>query len=508
MNKPIMIENEKDFQCQNKHDQPILLVALDPKLDKKQRFLCNQCIENKEQDVKTIEFKKIIQLIEDKQESKISNQENLASQTIQKLQTFITITQQLMSQYIKLFESIIRIAQDWNEHLSTQRKQCCEYSFYEELDRFIKNSDVDNINLIDNINRSWMTKLYNNLEIYIQDKDKLNLNELKFQFTNIIQKKQPSENKIKLKLIDQSVKQSKRCRAIAFDASGSIMVSTEDNDIKIWSFINGTIKLINTLQGHSDWINCLIYSQKNNSFISGSYDKTIRCWKQGNQNKWISSQPYKQHRNLIMCIIMNSNENTLFSGGFDKAIKVWRVDFNQNELTYLYSLEKHNNKVTALSLNQSENQLVSCAEDKNQIIIWERKQQDKFEFKYYVTQSIQYEGLKFIWINGGKEIDKLYVFELKEGKFQENSEKTIQLITNNQKPDEYRFPIIYNQERNQILVRHKKYIYLIREMNDGKFKIFDQVNFETIQIFGTATNNGKYLFSWDDKNLGYSIYEL
>lgn len=32
------------------------------------------------------------------------------------------------------------------------------------------------------------------------------------------------------------------------------MISTSDEDIKVWSLLNGAIKLITTLQGHTDWI--------------------------------------------------------------------------------------------------------------------------------------------------------------------------------------------------------------------------------------------------------------
>ncbi|CAD8215482.1 unnamed protein product [Paramecium octaurelia] len=215
-------------------------------------------------------------------------------------------------------------------------------------------------------------------------------------------------------------------------------------------------------------------------------------------------------------IIFHQNEDLLFSGSYDKSIKVWKVDFNQNQLIFLYSLDKHNDEVMSLSLNQSEDKLVSCADNQNQIIIWERRQNNQFEFKYFVKQSIQEKGLKvkfikdnqFIWITGGKEIDKLYVFEIEQGIFQENKDKTIQLIANNQNVDEYRFPIVYNKERNLILVRHKTYIYIIREINDAKYKIYHQLNCETIGIFGTITNNGQYLVYWDSKKQEYSTYEL
>ncbi|CAD8127286.1 unnamed protein product [Paramecium sonneborni] len=189
-----MIENEKDFNCKNKHYQPILLVDLNPNLDKKQRFLCNVCMEDLESEVKTIGLIKMIQIISDKQESK---QRNLTNITDYK-----------------------NVAQDWSDDLLVQRKSSCEYSFYDELDNFIKNFNIDDasIKLINNINRSWMTKLLNNLHSNNEDKDKLKFNELKQQFTNIINKKYFQEDEIQLKLIDQSVKQIYQCNAIVFDS--------------------------------------------------------------------------------------------------------------------------------------------------------------------------------------------------------------------------------------------------------------------------------------------------
>ncbi|CAD8128704.1 unnamed protein product [Paramecium sonneborni] len=69
--------------------------------------------------------------------------------------------------------------------------------------------------------------------------------------------------------------------------------------------------------------------------------------------------------------------------------------------------------------------------------------------QFIIIYSIQASRLKvqfitknqFFWI---QEIDKLYVSELKERFFQKNLKTIIQLITNNQKPDEYRFPLFFS----------------------------------------------------------------
>ncbi|CAD8095952.1 unnamed protein product [Paramecium primaurelia] len=518
MFKAKMIENEKDFYCQKKHGQPIHLVVLDPKLEKNQRLQCNQCMENFESNAKTIGLKKVIKIIEDIIDKNFKNLENITQQTVQDLSICIKSISELKTQFIKLFDSIISIAQDWIQDLLAQREQYNQYSFYDELDCFIKNQNTNydsNIARIYNINRSWKTKLSNNLYQYIQDQEKVKFRDIKQKIININCSNLYQIYEIKLKSIEQSVQQ-KQCNSIVFDSSGSIMVSTEENDIKVWSFLDGKIKMLKKLQGHTNWVFCLVYSKKQNFFISCAEDKTIRCWKQLNQTEWISSQPYQQHTDFVTCIILNSNENILFSGSKDKSIKAWKVDINKNILTYMYSLNKHDNKVMALSLNQSETQLVSCGQNKNQIIIWERREQDKFEFKHFVKQSIQEEGLKiqfikenqFIWVTGGKEKDKLQVFEVKQGEYIENQDKAIQLITNNLIVDQYRFPIVYNKERNLIIIRHKNFIYIIREMNNGKFKIVEQLNCDTIEIYGTITNNGQYLIYWDQKNQGYSTYEL
>ncbi|CAD8146606.1 unnamed protein product [Paramecium octaurelia] len=310
-------------------------------------------------------------------------------------------------------------------------------------------------------------------------------------YTNLSQ-----QYSIKLQLIDQSVKQWEKCQGIAFDYSGSIMVSTEKNDIKVWSFLNGTIKIQNTLYGHTDQAQCLVLAI--------------------GLNEWICSQPYQQHTDYVIFILLNSNEDLLFSGSFDKSNKVWKVDLNQNKLKFLYSLNNHNNDVVSLSLNESENLLVSCAKGYNQIIIWERKEEGKFEFQYFVTQPFQEYGHKikfikenqFILITNANQIDKIFIFERIEGVFQVNQSKTIHLMTNNKIYDEYHFPIIYNKVRGLIVLRYKMFIYILKEFNDGKYNIVDQLSCATYSIYGTITNNGQYLVYWYNKNQGYSIYEL
>ncbi|CAD8154065.1 unnamed protein product [Paramecium octaurelia] len=321
---------------------------------------------------------------------------------------------------------------------------------------------------------------------------------------------------VQLTLIDQSTTQLKPSQTMAFNNSGSIMISTEYSLIKVWAFNKGKIQLLTCLQGHTNYINCLIYSKRQNSFISSSDDKTIRCWQSFTQQHWSSSQPYNQHTNYVQCLILNENEDLLFSGSFDNSIKVWNVDFNNNCLIYQYSLNKHTHSVNGLSLSPSEQVLVSCANESNSIIIWEKNVNNIFEFKYIVKQSIYEKGNKimfisneeFIWATASKTSDYLYAFQLKEGVFEENLENTVELTPNNKVADEFRFPILYNKEKNLIILRVKSIVYILEYLNNGKYRIATQLDFHTFDIYGQVTNNWQYLVCWDQNTKRYSTYEL
>ncbi|CAD8214493.1 unnamed protein product [Paramecium pentaurelia] len=568
-----MIEQEQQLTCAYCHHQRIITVALDSDIPQSQRLYCEKCLDTAEG------YKKVVNLIEEKLKKKAEYVEKLIYFNYSKIEQLIDTIQSLKSSLTQSLNQIEGILNKWMMDLRQAEQQLINQSFYEELDSYIQKENKVDFNYkkynsqIDKINQNQFQKVYPLIERFISFEE---FNKCLNQLSNLVQdllyrnrvlikeqsliqqaqqQQQPQQEQlqqeqsqqqqqqqqiqqqqsqqyqqqeinitqqpkqvgeVKLTLKDKSIQQEKRCQAIAFDSSGSIMVTTESREIKVWNFKNGKIQLVNSLQGHTSYVNCLVYSKTQNSFLSCSDDKTIRCWKQMNLRNWMSSQPYYQHTHYIQCMIINKNEDLLFSGSFDRSIKVWKVDFNENFLTYQYSLDKHNHFVNGLSLNPSENVLASCAKDNNSIIIWERNINNIFEFKYIVTQSIQDTGNKlmfitddeFIWATSSRSQDNIYTFQLKQGIFQENQEKTIQLTKNNMIQDEFRFPFLYNRERNLIVVRVKTIIYILQQLNDGSYKIASQLNCNTYEIYGQITNNGQYLVYWDDHIKGYSIYEL
>ncbi|CAD8215030.1 unnamed protein product [Paramecium octaurelia] len=155
----------------------------------------------------------------------------------------------------------------------------------------------------------------------------------------------------------------------------------------------------------------------------------------------------EQHAGSVNCLLLNKQENQLISGGYDHKIVVWKVDFIQNDLTFLYSLDQHSNCVFSLSFNQSETVFGSCGF--HEFIIWEKGLQGRWEFIYKQNVSYGYtihfiNDQQFLWVTKSK--DDILVFELQNGVFKQNSNKTISLIKNNECEDFFLFPIIHKKE--------------------------------------------------------------
>ena len=80
--------------------------------------------------------------------------------------------------------------------------------------------------------------------------------------------------------------QKEKCLATAFNKDNSIMISTSEEQIKVWKFANGVLNIFQILKGHDKEVTCLYFSRKNNWFISGSRDKTLRIWKEFSNSEW------------------------------------------------------------------------------------------------------------------------------------------------------------------------------------------------------------------------------
>ncbi|CAD8208994.1 unnamed protein product [Paramecium pentaurelia] len=453
-----MIEKEEDLFCSQKHKLPVLMIACDKELKKNQRLLIK---------IPQMSFKKALENIEENQKQKKEQIENVLIINIKYLKDIQKALHNLKSNIVQQMDQLIGNANEWFKQIQIWGQSNVTYSFFDELERLInqikldqptQNSIVDQIN---QINQSWNQKIFKKLDLFKSFQETQKCEELFISLQNVhflkekqilikrnqendsnkqkevIQKQQLMINKqVGLKLIDDSNQQSDYSQAIVFDKTGSIMISCENEKIKIWNFEQGRLKLNNTYEKHKEAVTCFVYSKLRNNFISGSYDKTIICWQYINQQEWKCSQPLQQHNSHVNCLMLNKQDQ-LISGGQDKSIKVWNVDFIKNELNFQYSLDKHSNSVNSFCFNSTETVLVSCGYQ--EYIIWEKGVQGKWEFKY--TKKVQDYGYKInlindqqlIWVTLDSNVDDILVFDIQNGVFQQNINKTIKLTKNNSK---------------------------------------------------------------------------
>ncbi|CAD8130375.1 unnamed protein product [Paramecium sonneborni] len=542
-----MIENEEDLLCFQKHRLPVLMIAWDIKLKKNKKLLCSKCLEILESEVEFKNFKKTYQTIEENQKLKKEQVEKIIFINIKQIEQLQQEFHQLKSNVVQQLDELIGNLDEWIKYLTAFAQQNFQYSFFEELDILITQKKLDGFNQkslihkITQINQSWNQKLkklnlFNSFQESKKCQDILkvieNLNQINEkistepslgniqlqqhmnQYINqqkILKKQVMMDNQIEFNLIDDSNQQQEQCWVIVFNKTGSIMISTCNNLIKIWNFDQGRLQISYIYEVHVDDVLCLVYSKSRNNFISGSRDNTIICWQQIKQKGWKCSQPIQQHKGWVHCLILNKQEDQLITGSDDCSIRVWKVDFIKNELTFLQELVQHTNSVNSLSFNQSETVFASCGF--HELIIWEKGLQGKWRFKYkqdvFYGNKIHFiNDQQFIWVTKSKNIDDILVFEQQAGVFKKNSIKNIQLIQNNQCDDELYFPIIHNKEKNMILVRHKHHIYLIRQLNNALFKTIVSLNCQINETFGGMTNDGQYLVLWDNKYQKYSSYEI
>ncbi|CAD8160165.1 unnamed protein product [Paramecium octaurelia] len=531
-----MIEKIEEFVCSMNHNLPIQLVICDKNIEKNKRLLCNKCMDSAQDQLNNVmSFKQVVSQIQENQKRKQEQVNYFIMMNIQQIQELEITLDQFKSYIIQLLDEQISRTKIWVNCLQQIEQQQLKYSFFEQLDNLINQVKIGEfdekllLNQINTTNESYIQKLINKLNEFKPSELAKKCSQL---FTNIksinqktyltkqinfIQDQQKidhavrKQSEIQFKLIDDQKKQTQVCWAIAFNSTGSIMISTDGYDIIVWNFTEGMLQLQYRFKVHQDFVQCLVYSKKLNSFISGSWDKSIISWKQVNKNDWQWSQSYQQHKDWISHLLLNHQEDQLISCSRDKSIKIWNVDFINNKLTFLYSLW-NNDVIFSLSLNQSETILVSC--EKYHFLIWRKGIDGKWKFKckQQVTEGYKIQFIneqQFLWVTKGENIDQILIFELQNGDFKQNYNKTIHLNKNQTCEDNFRnFPIRQNKIKNIILVRHKHHIYLISKASEGDFKIIGSLNCEIDQIYGTMTENAQYLVFWDVKQQKYLSYEL
>ncbi|MCC5662649.1 ribosome assembly protein 4 [Nostoc sp. CHAB 5784] len=155
---------------------------------------------------------------------------------------------------------------------------------------------------------------------------------------------------------------SESVNSIVYSPNGHQLASaSDDKTIKIWDVSSG--KLLKSLTGHSNEVWSIVYSLNGQQLASASRDKTIKIWdiSSGQLLKTLTG-----HSNAVNSVTYSPNGQQLASASRDKTIKIWDVSSGK----LFKSLSGHSKEVNSVAYSRDGHQLASASEDKT-IKIWD-----------------------------------------------------------------------------------------------------------------------------------------
>ena len=141
-----------------------------------------------------------------------------------------------------------------------------------------------------------------------------------------------------------------------------LLSGSSDESVKIWSVSKGNIKLIKTIQEHTDTINKVIPLSEGR-FASCSWDNTVKIWKDDNTYKCLSTLT---HNDSVNTILQLRGKEVLVSST-SSEIYFWDI----NSYTQQGSIKRDNIRLSnkMIELPNGNVALVSCKESCTLFII-------------------------------------------------------------------------------------------------------------------------------------------
>ncbi|KAH7346491.1 hypothetical protein BKA65DRAFT_428866 [Rhexocercosporidium sp. MPI-PUGE-AT-0058] len=155
------------------------------------------------------------------------------------------------------------------------------------------------------------------------------------------------------------------CSALVFAPEKSIIRETFEKHIPSWIQRKPRVEahwdaILQTLEGHSDWVISVAFSPDGTQVVSGSYDETVRLW---DAATGALQQTLEGHSNWVISVAFSPDGTQVVSGSYDKTVRLWDTATGALQQT----LKGHSDYVTSVAFSPDGTQVVSGSDDKTHI---------------------------------------------------------------------------------------------------------------------------------------------
>ncbi|CAK67029.1 unnamed protein product (macronuclear) [Paramecium tetraurelia] len=301
------------------------------------------------------------------------------------------------------------------------------------------------------------------------------------------------------------------CCAISISPNNNLLICSAYESIKVLQFKNGSLQYLQQINKHHENITTLNFFRRKMNFLSSSCDGSMIIW----SSSLISSLKFitklNAHSDQINCVVVTSNlqDDLIISGSFDQTIKFWSPTCSlPSSWSCIQTIHEHTSLIYGLSINEDGNKLISCGYDELILVIeksnnniWEVKQKIKVDVGFrlaFITSNI------FVFQPYKREQLNFYTYDQLSQQYIQS--KTLSIKGSGQKCQQY-FPQMFIPSKQILVSKNGHAINFIMfhfissvewECNLKYVISFDQcVNG---LIFGTVSENGEFLITWDQKS--------